>query len=113
MYSLSGKYNRLTGTVFVNENNKNKTGTASFEIYGDNQLLYTSPDISTGFLPQSLDIDISNVQTLKIKIYGITDYESHGIADMFDGDPPNICISDFQASRTDLPQPATETQPAA
>ncbi len=113
LYSLGGKYNKLTGTIFVSADDKNLTGTASFEIYGDEKLLYTSSQISTGFLPQALDVDVTDVQVLKIKIYGIDDYESHGIGDMFDGSPPAISISGFKASRTDLPQPIPETQPAA
>lgn len=112
LYSLGGKYNKLAGTIFISADDKNLTGTASFEIYGDEKLLYTSPQISTGFLPQALDVDVTDVQVLKIKIYGIDDYESHGIADMFDGSPPAVSISDFKASRTDLPQPTPETQPA-
>lgn len=99
-YSLSGNYDQVKGTIFICDDDKSLTGTAFFEIYGDDKLLYTSLDISAGFLPQVLDLDVSGVQILKIKLYGIADYDSHGLADMFEGSPPAVYISEFQAVRT-------------
>lgn len=99
-YILSGKYNKLSGTLFVDQDDKNDEGTMFFEIYGDGALLYTSPNFARGFLPQAFEVDITGVQNMKLKFY-CTDWA------------PDVNISDFQASRTDLPQTATETQPAA
>lgn len=99
-YTLSGKYNKLSGTLFVDQDDKNDEGTMFFEIYGDGALIYTSPNFARGFLPQEFDVDITGVQNLKLKFY-CTDWA------------PDVNISDFKASRTDLPQPTPETQAAA
>ena len=99
-YALSGNYNKLSGTLFVDQDDKNDEGTMFFEIYGDGALLYSSPKFARGFLPQDFEVDITGIQNLTLKFY-CTSWA------------PDVNISDFKASRTDLPQPAPETQPAA
>ena len=44
------------------------------EIYGDNKLLYTSIEFSSGVFPEKFSIDVSGVSVLKIVPITITDY---------------------------------------
>jgi len=71
-FILNGNYNVFRGTYVdslrgggITEHTR--VG-AQFRIYGDGVLLGTSPIISHGMIPADFNIDITNVQTLKILV---------------------------------------------
>lgn len=66
-YNLNGKYDTLTGKIFLSKVRMNQTGTSYFIIYGDGKELYTSPKIVSGFLPKDMSVNVSGVQILEIK----------------------------------------------
>lgn len=65
-YLLDGKYQRLLGNL-VCYNSKNEQN-AVVNIYGDNQVLYTSPPLTGGTKSVNVDVDVKNVKVLKIRL---------------------------------------------
>ncbi|MBE6752509.1 MAG: hypothetical protein E7556_08300 [Ruminococcaceae bacterium] len=76
IYNLDGKYDAVKGTLFLCAKEKNNGYPSYIEIYGDGKLLYTSPKIKAGVLPQDIDVDISGVHKLKVSFYAIGDGSS-------------------------------------
>lgn len=71
-YNLGGRYDTVGGTIFLCNEAKSDKFTGYFEAYGDGKLLYTSPKITTGVLPQDFSFSVSGVQTLEIRFCGTT-----------------------------------------
>lgn len=70
-YNLNGDYTRFSGTVYLNYDFRDETAhRVKLTVYGDGELLYTSPIITTGLPPQHFELDVSGVRTLRIVIYG-------------------------------------------
>ena len=71
-FLLEGKYDTVTGVYFSPKVNaeKNRTGSAYFEVYGDGKLLYASQTISAESLPVDVSFSVSGVQKLEIKFIG-------------------------------------------
>lgn len=69
-YNLEGKYDSVTGTLFLEDYYKDYKSPGYFEVYGDGKLLYTSPEVQAGVLPQEIDFDVSGIQKLKISFHG-------------------------------------------
>lgn len=74
-FSLNYQYSKLSGTVYrpystlACQSEWTKPG--GVRIYGDNQLLYESPEITQSvFDPIPFSIDVSGVRILKIELYG-------------------------------------------
>lgn len=88
-YNLAGRFDTVSGKLFLADYDKNETQTGYFEAYGDGKLLYTSPQLHAGVLPQDVKFSVTGVQTLEIKYYGQTEN--------FWG--TDICISNFIAQK--------------
>ena len=73
-YYLAGKYAALSGVLCVSEDCKNIETTSYFEIYADGELVYTSPEMTQGSLPESFQVDIQHCQKLKIVLYGYNSF---------------------------------------
>lgn len=69
-YNFEGKYDVVTGTIFLTDYSRDDKASAYFEAYGDGKLLYTSPKVSAGVLPQHVQFNVSGVQKLTISFYG-------------------------------------------
>lgn len=82
-YYISGKYKSFSGTVGCSYENRNSKETKYFEIYGDDKLLYTSPEMSAQSIPQSFTVDISGITILRI-CYPATE-GNNKIASIYDG----------------------------
>lgn len=88
-YMLEGKYSRLTGTVFVPLERMSEESCWEdmyyVNIYGDDKLLYTSPQMRYDATPAEFDIDIDSVRTLTITYYGgaSTWHREIGLADLY------------------------------
>lgn len=65
-YYLQGKYSRFTGSWLLTEDGKNCNKPLYFQIYADDVLIFTSPQISSGSLPIPFDLPIYNCQKLKL-----------------------------------------------
>ena len=65
VYDIGAKYNKLTGTIIVSEDDKGDDGAATIQIYGDDILLYENSSITSDTKSFSVEIDISNVTDLK------------------------------------------------
>lgn len=65
-YFINGKYATFSGTVAVPRGFENDSKSAYFEVYGDGNLLYTSPTMKNDSFPEAFNIDISGVKVLKI-----------------------------------------------
>lgn len=76
-YNLNGKYNNVTGTIFLTENSRDektdKNELGYFEAYGDGKLIFSSSKISAGFLPEEISFDVTGIQKLKIVLHGNPD----------------------------------------
>lgn len=69
-YLLNGQYTIFSGTcAFPDTERPYLLKPAYFEVYGDNELLYTSPWMEGGVLPENFSIDISGVDLLKISFH--------------------------------------------
>lgn len=72
-YYLAGKYDTVTGTMFVSEINKSYKGYGKIEVYGDGKLIYTSKTFSAGVLPEDISFNVTGVQKLCISFYAVAD----------------------------------------
>lgn len=70
-YNLDGKYDQITGKIYVAMAGRSKSQTGYFEAYGDGKLIYTSPKMSEGILPQDIAFSVTNIRSLEIKFYGM------------------------------------------
>lgn len=66
IYYLKGNYKQICGLWTICQQNRNTTDRNSFEIYADDQLVYTSPSLTGGDLPITFNVEINNCQKLKI-----------------------------------------------
>lgn len=82
-YNLSRKYNSLSGTILLPNDNKNTDQNNCYiSIFGDGKKLYTSDDIVSGYLEDDFDIDVTGVETLVVSYHRDTDgYTEYAIAD--------------------------------
>lgn len=72
-YNLAGKYDTVSGKIFIPQTYKSNVQTAYFEAYGDGKLLYTSPKIEKGNLPKDISFAVTGIQKLELKFYARTD----------------------------------------
>ncbi len=82
-YYLDGNYTKFTGICGVNSRNINESHSIHFEVYGDDNLIYTSPSMTKGALPENFIIDVTGVKKLKIFYPG--NDGSNDAATIFDG----------------------------
>lgn len=71
IYNLEGKYDVVTGTYFLWQDDKDTDLPGYFEIYGDGKRLYTSEYIEAGVLPKDFSVNIKGVQKLTVVLYGV------------------------------------------
>ena len=64
------QYNYLSGTLILNYETRSNTEAGYMRVYGDDVLIYTSPDICKGFEPLYINIDISGVDVIRIEFDG-------------------------------------------
>lgn len=79
-YNLSGNYDIVSGKLYIDKTYKNDDQIIYFEAYGDGKLVYTSPKLGKGDLPQDIFFKVTGVQKLKIKFYAGTDDSLWGSA---------------------------------
>ncbi len=73
-YNLAGKYDYVSGKMFLPDDRKNDSAKGYIKVYGDGVLIYESPVITAGVLPQDVWFSVTGVQTLEIEFYGVRDY---------------------------------------
>lgn len=73
LFNLNKKYVKFTGTVFVHKSVSNGRD-ASFSIYLDDELVYTSGSLTEESAPVSLELDVTNISTMRIT----TDADHYG-----------------------------------
>lgn len=73
-YLLEGKYNTLSGIAAISFEGRNTTDEFWYEIYGDENLLYTTKHHTGGSFPEEFSVDITNVNILQIKECGEYNY---------------------------------------
>ena len=72
-YYLGKKYDKLTGTVFVQENTREVMNAVLWIVGDNNQVLYQSDVITNVSRPLAINIDVTGVQCLHIGYTGILD----------------------------------------
>ncbi len=72
-YNLAGKYDTVSGKIFISKTYKSDVQTGYFEAYGDGKLLYTSHKIEKGDLPKDISFAVTGIQKLELKFYARTD----------------------------------------
>ena len=65
-YMLNGEYTRMYGNVFLDYDSMSASRAQRIKIWGDDKLLYTSPDFKAGVLPKEFDVNLMDVVILKI-----------------------------------------------
>lgn len=93
-YNLGGKYDTISGTIFIADTYKSTIQTSYFEAYGDGKLLYTSPKMEKGTLPQDISFNVTDIQNLELKFYTRTDSTLWS---------SEICVSNLTAQK-DFPE---------
>lgn len=68
-YNLEGKYDEVKGTAFLENNSKNASSPGYFVVYGDGKLLYTSPKLKAGVLPQNISFKVNGIQKLTLSFH--------------------------------------------
>lgn len=66
VYDLNGNYETLSALWSICYSNRDTTDNNSFEIYADDQLIYSSPNITGGDLPVDVSVDITGCKLLTI-----------------------------------------------
>lgn len=69
-YSLDGNYDSIKGSIFLTQKCKSAKAKGYFEAYGDGKLIFTSPTVTAGVLPQNFSFNVKNVKDLVLKFYG-------------------------------------------
>lgn len=69
-YNLNGNYAKISGTLVVDYENRNREDEDYLVIYGDDAVLYTSPCMKSGIEPIEFSVDVTAVNKLKIKMIG-------------------------------------------
>lgn len=98
-YNLAGKYDLVSGLMLMAKDNQNQKYNTYFKAYGDGKLLYTSPSLKSGDLPETISFDVSGVQKLKLEFYIEISQYNYVSADMY--------ISDLVAQKN-IPTDTTE-----
>ena len=70
IWDIGGKYNKLTATGIVFEDNKGSSNVGSYKIYGDGVILFEKSNIGSTTKPYQIEVDITGVTDLKIEMYG-------------------------------------------
>ncbi len=82
VYKINKEYTEFTGKACVNfDSRSSNTEGKVIRIYGDDKLLYTSPEMKSGVEPFSISIDITGVDKLKIEM------DNSGDCSYFIGNP--------------------------
>lgn len=68
-YNLDGKYDTVSGTLFLTKHSKDSESKGYFKAYGDGKLIYTSPKMTKDVLPKDISFSVKDVHKLKIKFY--------------------------------------------
>ena len=71
-YYLGGEYTSFMGTLYINgravkEGYSHAWGSASFSIYGDGKLLYSTSGFDSYQKPQTISVDVTGVEFLRIQ----------------------------------------------
>mgnify|MGYP003290646738 FL=1 len=86
-YKLDKKYNKLSGTFFLDYDWRTTKEEAHFYVYGDGKLLYDGVQTG-GKVPFDFDVDITNVDILRIEyktnIWSSSGFSSAVFAGIFD-----------------------------
>ena len=91
IWDIGGRYNILTATGIVFEEEKGSSCVGSYKIYGDGVLLYERNNISSQTKPYTIEVDITGVTDLKIEMYGQGNMGAYGI---------NSALVDVRLQRT-------------
>ena len=73
-YALDSQYSKFTGTLILSENGKNAYTSKRLKVFLDDELVYTSADLTSGSLPIDYDIDVKGA--IKMKLVWEWDYDS-------------------------------------
>jgi len=66
VYYLAGKYDKMTAIWSLCYDNRNDDSLNDFDIYADNNLIYSSKTLTAGSLPEDISVDIKGCQILTI-----------------------------------------------
>lgn len=69
-YLLDGKYDTFSGTLFIDYDDRDSATYCYIRVYGDGELLYDSPKMTSGVRPVDFEIDVSGVDEFTIEING-------------------------------------------
>ena len=67
-YRINRNYSKITGTIFVDQENKNESFVGAISFYGDGKLLAGPFDMGKGSTPVIFDINVESIVELKIYI---------------------------------------------
>ena len=89
-YLLNGNYSKFS-TVFALSQYSRDLGACEWTltIYGDGKQLYTSDTLTAGVLPQNINVDVTNVKSLRL--------ETHFIADTWEPSYQTGCVGLYNA----------------
>lgn len=88
-YYLGGKYKTLSGTIAVNDKSLNNVD-EEISILCDDEIVYTTGQVSRAFEPTEVSINVENCQWLTIKIFHYKDDINWNLKCM------NFILSDFK-----------------
>ncbi len=70
-YKIGGNYNSFQGRIILNYDYREQESNETYvNIYGDSNLLYTSPLITAGQEPVEFNVNIEGIDKLRISIEG-------------------------------------------
>jgi len=76
-YLINGKYRKLSGSFIIKYDERATEATGMIRIYGDDQLIYSSPTLTNGVNPINFNVDVEGVIKLRIEyVSGGNDYST-------------------------------------
>lgn len=67
-FDLAEQYRSFCGTLVLPEKYKHTTSSIYVYLYGDDRLLYQSPNMTAGFHTEEFAVDVTGISTLEIKM---------------------------------------------
>ncbi len=78
-YYLGGEYALFSGKLLINGDNRYMDGQGDLKVYADDKLVYSSEQISAGFMPVDISADVNGADKLRIE-FGVEPQEvSQGV----------------------------------
>ena len=76
-YYIDGKYTTFTGTVFLDQDDRDSPMRSVFRVYGDDILLFESQPVTSGHMPEPFSLNVKGVAMLRLEMQYLSGYKQY------------------------------------